>query len=94
MDFIKNLLIYYQSFGVIFLSVTIEKQVKSKTCQWQPKNALKKLKDHRLQREDPLQSEDHLLEEQQVKDLLRDLQVDVEDKIKVIACKQAIILIF
>jgi len=87
-------LIQYQSFGVIFLSVTIEKQVKGKTWQWQPKKALEKLKDHHLQREDPLQSEDHHLEEQQVKDLLRDLQVDVEDKIKIVAYKQAIILIF
>ena len=77
--------VLYSSFSVIFLSVTIEKQVNASNVQWQndQHELLKKdqllredqLQSDLLQREDQLQSEDQLQEKQR-----EQLQKD-EDKI-------------
>ena len=80
------------SFGVIFLSVTIEKQVNCRIWQWQWKDDQRK-----LQKEDPLQSEDRLQkgEDQLQRKLKEKLRSDDEDRTKqIIACMQAIIWIF
>jgi hypothetical protein len=86
------------AFSVIFLSVSIEKQVKCKIFQWQVKDDQKKLlKDDLLRKEDRLQKEKQLLEEKQPQEVLKDhleekLQSVDEDKPKqIIACMQAII---
>lgn len=82
------------SFSVIFLSVTIEKQVKCKMLQWQPKDAQRKLLEDQLRRE-KLRREGLQQKEQLVRKLKKDLPQSAEDKIKkIIACHQAIILIF
>jgi hypothetical protein len=75
------------SFSVIFLSVTIEKQVKCKTLQWHQKDDQEKLlKDDLLQKEDQPPEEKQLQEEEQPQEKLEDyleeeLQGD-EDKPK------------
>jgi hypothetical protein len=50
------LCLYYSSFGVIFLSATIEKQVNTTIVQWQ-NDQQELLKKDQLQREDLLQSD-------------------------------------
>lgn len=77
--------LYYSSFGVIFLSATIEKQVNTTIVQWQndQQELLKKdqplredlLQSDLLQREELLQERDQLHEKQR-----EQLQKD-EDKI-------------
>jgi hypothetical protein len=64
------------SFSVIFLSVTIEKQVKCKTLQWQLKDDQEALLKDDLLQKDQVQEEKQPQEEQ-----LQDLQ-DLEEKLQ------------
>ncbi|MDE1862462.1 MAG: hypothetical protein KGI33_06080 [Thaumarchaeota archaeon] len=77
--FCKKIVDTISSFGVIFLSVTIEKQVKGKLQQWQLKDAQKKLLEDLLRRE-RLPRERQQLENLRVKKLKRDLRQNAEDR--------------